>query len=164
MKRIKRIACTLKPKTDDELNVFLEHTADAVDLTLPDISFLHRRRSAVHLTPGNAALLAGDPIASLEVNRNPNGWEISEELRSLYGMLEYDSKDSYFFTLHDAGWPNMLLRFRPEETYRDVFERLTRDEPMRIELIGELLDEIVFSVKGFRPLAESAFSQFYDWI
>ena len=166
MKRTKRIACTLKPKTDDdELNAFLEkYTTDAIDMTFPDISFLHRRRDAVHLSPGNAALLAGNTIATLEVNGNPNCWEISEEIHSLYGILEHDSKNFYYFTLQDAGWPNMILRFRPEETYRDVFEHLTRDEPMRIELIGELLDEVVFSVKGFRPLAESAVSQFYDWI
>lgn len=157
----KRVACIVKCKVENStLNCSQRQLAFSTDTgNLPDISCLHRRRNAVHLAPENAARLACETIATIDLGWNAE-WELAENTHSILGILERERKSFYYFTIHDAGWPNAKLRFQPENWYNDFFERLT-NEPINLEVFGEVENSLFF-IKGIRPVSNATFEELHQ--
>ena len=146
----------------DKLNSLLERaTFNAMDVSLPDIAYLPKRRDAIHLKEEDMTLLQGGAIAILELSEEAVA-EMAGCVHSLYGTLEHDSPNYYFFTVNDLGLSHFILRFKAEAEYREIFERLTC-EPIDLKLIGEI-DDSVFYIKGYRPVPNGTFDKFCDEI
>lgn len=144
----------------EELDRLLELSGSgAVNITLPDISYLPKRKDAIILTAEDEALLRRRTIATLQL-----GEEAQAELRevhSIFGTLEYgySAKNSYF-TINDLGLSHYELRLLPEDGYKEIFKRLTCDS-IDLKLIGET-DGGMFCIKGFEPIPDDTIEQFYD--
>lgn len=158
------IKCRLAGHVDgDELNRLLERaTFNAMDVSLPDIAYLPKRRDAIHLKEEDMTLLQERTIvATLELSEEAVA-EMAGCVHSLYGILEHDSPNYYYFTVNDLGLSHFILRFKAEDEYKEMFDRLTC-EPIDLKLIGEI-DDRVFYIKGYHPVPDGTFDKFYDEI
>ena len=146
----------------EELDQLLELTSsDTVNVTLPDISYLPKRKDAIHLKPEDEILLQRRTIATLQLGEEAQV-ELGQNIHSVFGTLEHGySIKNLYFTINDLGLSHYEVRFHAEE-YWEIFDRLACD-PIDLKLIGEI-DGGVFCIKGFEPASEDTFAEFYDEI